>query len=825
MGMVNMGTYKSQRPGLSDVLEYAAMVEDGIMLTKKGLMAAFYYRGVDIESSTDNERNSIAARTNHALARLGSGFITHHDAVRIPAGAYPAPAENHFPDPVSRLIDNERRAQFQHEGAHYESLYVLTVTYIPSAEETSRFRDLLLTGGEDQRKKTGLDKALAFFKDSLDQLEQMLAASVRISRMRGVEYQTEDGNTHINDQLLEYVNYCVCGVAHPINLPPVPMYVDQLISQDFIGGMEPQVGDQHIAVVAIDGFPENSYQGILAVLDQLPITYRWSTRFIYMDPHESEKRLKAFRRKWQQKVRPFFDQVTKNPNSQPDGDAVEMVNDANNALAEASSQLVAYGYYTSVVVLMDESRETVNETAKDVRDVIRRLGFGARIETINAVEAWLGSLPGHFMQNVRRPHMHSLNLADLLPLTSVWAGHERAPCPFYDPDSPPLMYAATSGATPFRFNLHSGDLGHTLIFGPTGAGKSTLLALIAAQFRRYPGATITAFDKGRSMMPLTLACQGYHHDFNGEFGNPPRLCPLNDLDSDGDQAWAQGWIESLVKLQGVAVTPDMRNHINHALTTIRETAQKGEGRSLTDFQTTVQSKEVKEALVPYVLGGPVGHLLDAEENNIEGEAVFEVFEIEELMEMGETHLIPVLLYLFRRFEKSLKGQPALLILDEAWIMLGHPVFKAKIREWLKVLRRANCAVVLATQSLSDATRSGIIDVLQESCPTKIYLPNVEAFNRGNGDTPGPRDIYESMGLNEQQIRIIKDATPKREYYFTSTDGRRLIDLNLGPATLAFIGVSGKNDLKAISDMSKSDPEDWPWQWLQQRGVSYEKYVY
>ena len=264
------------------------------------------------------------------------------------------------------------------------------MTYIPSAEETSRFRDLLLTGGEDKNKKTGLDKALAFFKDSLDQLEQMLAASVRISRMRGVEYQTEDGSTHINDQLLEYVNYCVCGVAHPINLPPVPMYVDQLISQDFIGGMEPQVGDQHIAVVAIDGFPENSYQGILAVLDQLPITYRWSTRFIYMDPHESEKRLKAFRRKWQQKVRPFFDQVTKNPNSQPDGDAVEMVNDANNALAEASSQLVAYGYYTSVVVLMDESRETVNETAKDVRDVIRRLGFGARIETINAVEAWLG---------------------------------------------------------------------------------------------------------------------------------------------------------------------------------------------------------------------------------------------------------------------------------------------------------------------------------------------------------------------------------------------------------------------------------------------------
>ena len=96
------------------------------------------------------------------------------------------------------------------------------------------------------------------------------------------------------------------------------------------------------------------------------------------------------------------------------------------------------------------------------------------------------------------------------------------------------------------------------------------------------------------------------------------------------------------------------------------------------------------------------------------EAPFTVFEIEELMALGERTSIPVLLYLFRRFERSLKGQPAYLLLDEAWVMLGHPVFRAKIREWLKVLRKANCAVVLATQTLSDAARSGILDVLSNS---------------------------------------------------------------------------------------------------------------
>ena len=85
--------------------------------------------------------------------------------------------------------------------------------------------------------------------------------------------------------------------------------------------------------------------------------------------------------------------------------------------------------------------------------------------------------------------------------------------------------------------------------------------------------------------------------------------------------------------------------------------------------------------------------------------------------MGDRNLIPVLLYLFRRIEKRLTGEPSLLILDEAWLMLGHPVFRDKIREWLKVLRKANCAAVLAPQSISDADRSAIIDVLKEICPT------------------------------------------------------------------------------------------------------------
>jgi type IV secretory pathway VirB4 component len=176
------------------------------------------------------------------------------------------------------------------------------------------------------------------------------------------------------------------------------------------------------------------------------------------------------------------------------------------------------------------------------------------------------------------------------------------------------------------------------------------------------------------------------------------------------------------------------------------------------------------------------------------------------MGMGDKQLIPVLLYLFRRFEKSLKGQPALLLLDEAWVMFGHRVFREKIREWLKVLRRGNCAVVLATQSLSAVTRSAILDVLTESCPTKIFLPNAEAATLGTPEYPGSAAHYQAFGLNETQIATIQSATPKRHYYVVSPDGCRLIDLRLGPIALAFVDAGSKEQIARVNTLALAHGE-------------------
>jgi type IV secretion system protein VirB4 len=339
------------------------------------------------------------------------------------------------------------------------------------------------------------------------------------------------------------------------------MYIDALLGgQELSAGVVPKIGRKFIQVVAIEGFPLESAPGMLTALAELPCDYRWSSRFIFMDMHEATAHLDKFRKKWRQKIRGFFDQVFNTHLGPIDQDAVSMVDDAEAAIAEVNSGQVAVGYYTSVVVLMDEDRERIATSSRQVEKAVNRLGFAARVETINTMDAYLGSLPGHGVENVRRPLLNTLNLADLLPTSSIWTGLDHAPCPMYPPNAPALMQCVTQGATPFRFNLHVRDLGHALMFGPTRSGKSTHLGLIVAQMRRYPDMMIYFFDKGVSIYPLAKAVGAKHFTVAGD-EDQLAFCPLQFLSTKSDRAWAMEWIDTILALNSVDTTPAQRNEI------------------------------------------------------------------------------------------------------------------------------------------------------------------------------------------------------------------------------------------------------------------------
>ncbi len=807
--------HRSKDEGFADLLNYAAEVDNGVIVCKNGaFMAAWLYQGDDNGSSTDEQRNMVSARINQALAGLGSGWMIHIDAPRRPAPKYSQRELSHFPDSVSAAIDEERRALFERAGTMYEGYFILTLTWFPPMLAQRKFVELMFdddTPVPNHKARTmGL---IEQFKHEIQTIESRLSAAVQLTRLQGHQVVDEDGSRHTHDDFLSWLQFCATGNNQPIMLPNNPMYLDNIIGgQEFWGGVVPRIGRKYIQVVAIDGFPLESTPGILSALSELPSEYRWSSRFIFMDQHEAVKHLDKFRKKWKQKIRGFFDQVFNTNSGTVDQDALSMVADAEAAIADINSGLVAGGYYTSVVVLMDEDREKLERSARQIAKAIGSLGFASRIETINTQDAFLGSLPGHGVENVRRPHINTMNLADLMPISTIWTGSEHAPCPMYPPMAPALMHCVTSGSTPFRLNLHVRDLGHALMFGPTRSGKSTHLGLIAAQLRRYQGMSIYAFDKGMSMYPLTAAVGGRHFSVASD-DSRLAFCPLQFLETKGDRAWAMEWIDTILALNSVETTPAQRNEIGNAIMSMH----KSGARTLSEFTVTIQDEQIREALRQYTIDGMMGHLLDAEEDGL-ALADFTCFEIEELMNLGEKYALPVLLYLFRRIECSLKGQPAAILLDEAWIMLGHPVFRDKIREWLKAFAKKNCLVLLATQSLSDAANSGILDVIVESTATKIFLPNVYARDEETAA------LYRRMGLNNRQIGILATAIPKRQYYCVSEAGRRLYELALGPLALAFVGATDKESIATIQHLEAKYGDQWVDHWLAARGLKLNNYL-
>ena len=799
--MLNLAEYRQRPALLSDWLPWAGLVAPGVVLNKDGsFQRTARFRGPDLDSATQGELISVTARLNNALRRLGSGWALFIEAERLPAADYP---HSEFPEPLSWLVEEERRAAFEESASHFESRYHLTLQYLPPAESRARAAGLLY----ENRASEGVDwreRLTAFVAETDRVLDLLDGVMPEITRL-------DDAGT------LAYLHATVSTRRHPVAVPEVPMHLDALLADaPLVGGLAPMLGDQHLRVLTVRGFPTSTWPGILDDLNRLGFAYRWSTRFLCMDKAEAEKELTRLRRQWFAKrkniVALLRETIFQQESVLVDTDASNKAADADAALQALGSDQVAFGYLTATVVVMDANAAAADEKLRQAERVIQGRGFVTIPETLNAVEAWLSSVPGNAYANVRQPIVSTLGLAHMMPVSAVWAGQERNA----HLDGPPLIVTRTDGATPFRLVTHIGDVGNTLVVGPIGMGKSVLLATMALQFRRYAGSRIFAFDWGRSIRATVLGLGGEHYDLgraddDGDGENAIAFQPLARIEREGYRTWAAEWIEGRLVQEGVAVGPEEREAVWSALGSLASAPV--EQRTLTGLSVLLQSNALRQALAPYVLGGAHGRLLDADHDRL-GSADVQGFEMEELMH-SKAAAMAVLRYLFARFEERLDGAPTLLILDEAWLFLDDPVFAARIRQWLKTLRKKNVSVVFATQSLADIEGSAIAPAIVESCASRVFLPNPQATE------PQIRKIYESFGLNARQIGIVAQAQPKQDYYYQSRLGNRVFDLDLGPVALAFAGASTpehQRDIDAV--IAAHGAEHFAAHWLRHCGLDW-----
>jgi type IV secretion system protein TrbE len=781
------------RRGLPDLLNYAYAEDEQTIMMKDGArLSAFACVGPDLNSASVEELDAHRALANRALIRLDESFAWQIDYIRHPSVPRPSRA---FPDPVSRLIGHEGDLLYAQEGRHFESTTVLSIACRRLSETQARLGGVFVSGVAEDR-----GREREWYKQQLQDLADAMSPALKLRPLNMPE-------------LLSHVTTCINGRMCEVKAPRGPIPLDAMLgNQDFISGTEPRIGGRHIRVISLAGLPLFSHAELAAFLHELPLSFRYSIRALPQGLRASVGQLGVVRRNWFQKRKGLRAIISESIGTGAGAafdnqHALKMAGDADDAIAEAEGGEVRFCYVTVKIVITADTRADAREAARLIFKTCQNMGFDPRIETYNATEAWLGSIPIHGWYDVRKPLVSTRNVADIMPLTSVWPGLAVNPCPYYPKDTPALCYGATTGGTPWRFNLHVTDTGHTLLIGPTGAGKSVALGFIAANARVVQRMQIFFMDKGYSAFVLTKALGGQHLDL-GEEDVP--LQPLARIDDPTDRMKLQTLLESWIAFRNVKLAPPQTKALYRGLTLLAEAPV--EQRTITNLITQVQDPTVRSGLNPYSLAGPLGSLLDAD-HDVLLDADFVTFELETLMGMGPGVIIPVLTYLFHRIEQRLDGRPTLIVIDEAWVVLANETFGTKLEEWLRTLRKKNAAVVLATQSLSEIANSPYRDVILESCPTKLYLPNAEARN------PQTRELYRRFGLSDRQIDLIAEAAPKRDYYYVSPLGRRLFQFGLGPVALAFTGAGSKDDVLAARHMIAEHGQRWPLEWLCSRGLN------
>ena len=780
--------YSEEKGKLSSYIPWICLIDKGVVLNKNGtLQKTLKYRGYDLDSSTVYELKNINAKLNDVIKRLGQGWSLNVEARRKRCTDY-IEAENEIL--AIDIIEKERKLNFL-ENEHFESEYYLTIVQLIPTDNSKKVGEIFL---EYAKKSEILDKTLENFNKEFKKILNLFKEIF----LEVTELDDEETYT--------YLHSCVSTKTDKVVVPEIPYAMaNYLCDSDLVGGLKPKLRGKEIRCISIQGFPNYTVPGFFDVLNRLNIPYRWITRFLILSKLEALSKMeRKYKNIFSQRLSLFqrvYAELTgeKEENSRKlNEDALNKANEVRTQIALTTGDYVSQGFYTCTLIVDGDSIDEVEERVDVISKTINNMGFITIEESINSVEAFLGSIPGNITNNIRMPILNTITLSHLLPVSSVWGGDSWNK----HLNAPPLIYTKTKGSTPFRFNIHIEDIGHSAIVGPTGYGKSVLLGLIASSFMKYKDSRVYFFDKDASSRVLTYAIGGEFHDLgNDELS----FQPLANIEIVEEKEWAYGWILEILEQENVKVSPTQKEKIWKVLDNLAKTPI--ELRTISNFYTSVNDREIKEALIPYKIGGALGKYFDSDKDTLNFSR-WQVFEMNQVIN-NKKGITPLLSYIFRRIENSLDGNPCIIILDECWMFFDNPIFAAKIREWLKVLRKKNCSVIFATQELGDILNSKLFTTVLDACQTKVFLPNPNAF----ADNYIP--IYEKFGLNKTEIEIISKATKKKEYYYKSTKGSRLFELDLKEKTLSLIASSDlakQNKAKELKEIYR-DANDFTREWL------------
>ncbi len=381
----------------------------------------------------------------------------------------------------------------------------------------------------------------------------------------------------------------------------------------------------------------------------------------------------------------------------------------------------------------------------------------------------------------------------------------------------------TAQKTPYFFNFHYEDKGHTAIIGPFGSGKTVLLNFLLSEARKF-NPRLIFFDRERGAEIFIRALGGSYKRIARE-KNATGICfnPLLLPDSKENRSFLRAWLTYLITdtpakieaehqekaaqaVERLYTLPHDERRLSRLLPEFWPVAGHSNPREILD-QLLQREKgvpvSVPERLSIWYGEGGFAHLFDNDADALDfSKDLIHGFCVTHMVEDGIS-LIPVLSYFFHRIHQMLDGAPTMLVLDEAWHLIDNPVFAPLIAQWLEEFHAKNTMVIFATEGADDAGKSSITRTLMQKVQTSIFLPN-----------PKATESYGAVfGLSEEEVQFIQTmSNEKRQFLLKHYIDSVVAELDLGgmEKMLAVLSGTSRNValLEGILAESGPDPAKW-----------------
>jgi len=765
-----------------DRLPYARLVDEQTVLLRDGsLMSALQVPGLLFETEDTDALNSHAITREVMLrSNLDARFVLYHHVIRRRVAVE---LEAQFEDPLTAHIDRRWRSKLA-SGSLFVNDQFVTLVRRPArgkaglAERAgkllSRRRDQLEADPRELRSLRGAQQALA-------------ASLGEYGAQPLGDYQGPAGAT--NNELLELLSALYNGEMRPVRRPDEATDIGRMLpyrrasfgldAMELRGAGGLEAGRDFAAILSLKDYPDATSPGLLDGLLRLPFEMVVTESFAPQERQTARERMDLALRRLRS----------------ADEDAVAERAEMLSARDQLGTGATGFGDHHLTVLVRASDLARLDDAAASIAAALADTGAIAVREDTNLEPAFWGQFPGNEAFLVRRAMISTANMASFGSLHGFALGQATGN---HWGDAVALL--ETTSATPFFFNFHHGDLGNFSVIGPSGSGKTVVMNFLAAQAQKFSPRTIL-FDKDRGAELFIRGIGGRYDRIRP--GEPTGFNPLALPDDAGNRAFLRDWLAVLLKAEGPEELAVIAGAVDAAYANEPGLRRLRHFRELLSGARRPQPGDLADRLTPWIDDGEHAWLFDNAADKLDLSARVVGFDMTALLETPRLRT-PAMMYLFHRIEERLDGSPAMILIDEGWKALDDEVFAARIRDWLKTLRKRNALVGFATQSARDALDSRISAALVEQTATMIFMPNARAR---------AEDYCDGFGLTAHELSLIRSLPAhSRAFLVRQPDASVVVRLDLSGAPEVLTILSGRESavrrLDLLREAVGDEPADW-----------------